>query len=98
MRDNQSRTAFRSVDEWKAALMTLPDSSFFELLRSVFGNIKTPFNKQRLMEDLFIFLSRSETRKTITAYINGQDHKLIAATALLGEPAPGGLEDSLREK
>ena len=88
-----SRKPFRSVDEWKSALMTLPDSSFFELLRSVFGNIKTPFNKQRLLEDLFILFSRDEIRRTIAAYINDQDHKLIAAVALLDEPAPEDLEN-----
>ena len=72
--------------------MTLPDNGFFELLRSVFGNIKTPFSKQRLMDDLFKLLSRDEIRKTIAAYIDEQDHKVIAAVALLNEPAPGELE------
>ena len=88
-----SRNSFRSVEEWKAALMTLPDSNFFELLRSVFGNIKTPFNKQRLLEDLGNFLSRNEIRKIIAAYIDEQDRQLIAAVALLGEPVTGDLED-----
>ena len=89
---NLSNTSFRSVDDWKAALMTLPENNFFELLRSVFGNIKTPFNKQRLLDDLFNLLSRDEIRKTIAAYIDEQDHKVIAAVAILGEPAPGDLE------
>ena len=83
---------FRSVEEWKSALMTLPDLNFFELLRSIFGNIKTPFSKQRLLEDLNNLLSREEIKKVISAYISEQDHKLIAAVALLGEPAPGILE------
>ena len=85
-------TAFRSVDDWKSALMTLPENGFFELLRSVFGNIKTPFNKQRLMDDLFTLLSRDDIRKTIAAYINEQDHKIIAALALLREPVQVELE------
>ena len=80
------------VEQWKSALMTLPDSNFFELLRSVFGNIKTPFNKQNLMNDLFIFLSRDEIRKNIAAYINEQDHKIIAAVAFLNKPVSGDLE------
>ncbi|MCL2069456.1 MAG: hypothetical protein FWH19_00535 [Treponema sp.] len=84
---------FRSVDEWKSALMILPESGFFELLRSVFGNIKTPFNKQRLLDDLFNLLTRDEIRKTIAAYIDEQDHKLIAALALLNEPSSKELAD-----
>jgi len=83
---------FRSVEEWKSALMTLPESNFFELLRSVFGNIKTPFSKQRLLDDLFILLSRNEIRNTIAAYIDEQDHKIMAAVALLNEPAPADME------
>jgi len=89
----QDKKLFRSVDEWRSALMTLPDSSFFELLRSIFGNIKTPFSKQRLLDDLFIFLSRSETRKVIAAYINEKDKKIIAAVAVLNEPVPGEMEN-----
>ncbi|MCL2374483.1 MAG: hypothetical protein FWC65_04500, partial [Treponema sp.] len=85
-------SVFRSVDFWRSALMTLPDNGFFELLRSVFGNIKTPFNKQRLMDDLFNLLSRDNIRKTVSAYIDDQDHKIIAAVALLSEPVSSDLE------
>jgi hypothetical protein len=83
---------FRSVEAWKSALMTLPDGPFFELLRSVFGNVKTPFNKQKLLEDLAVFLSREDIRKTISLYIDETDAALIAAIALLQEPLPGELE------
>ena len=84
---------FKSVDEWKSALMILPENSFFELLRSILGNIKTPFSKQRLLDDLVNLLSRDDIRKTIAAYINEQDHRVIAALAILGEPVPADLEE-----
>ncbi|MDR0312135.1 MAG: hypothetical protein LBI14_00910 [Treponema sp.] len=87
---------FRKVEEWKSALMLLPDTSFFDLLRSIFGNIKTPFNKQRLMEDLYIFLSRDDIRNTISAYIDEEDQKIIAAVSLLEDPPPEELEDFFR--
>jgi hypothetical protein len=87
---NQIR--FRSEDEWKAALLTLPDNVYFDLMRSVFGNIKTPFNKHRLMDDLVSFLSRRETQEIITAYIDETDLRIITAIVALGEPAPGDLE------
>jgi hypothetical protein len=83
---------FRTEDEWKAALLTLPDNTYFDLMRSVFGNIKTPFNKHRLMEDLASFLSRREIQEIVTAYIDEADRRVIAAIAVLGEPAPGELE------
>ncbi|MDR2785490.1 MAG: helicase-associated domain-containing protein [Treponema sp.] len=83
---------FRSQDEWKASILTLPDNACFDLLRSVFGNIKTPFNKHHLMENLTAFLSRREIQDTIGAYINGDDHRIIAAIMLLDEPDPAELE------
>ncbi|MDR3122846.1 MAG: helicase-associated domain-containing protein [Treponema sp.] len=84
--------SFRSPEDWKSALLTLPDSSYFELMRSVFGNIKTPFNKQRLVDDLGSFLSKKDIQEAIAAYIDEKDAKVIAAIAMLEEPAPGELE------
>jgi hypothetical protein len=61
-------------------------------MRSVFGNIKTPFNKLRLVEDLEAFLSRREIRETIAAYIDEIDVRVITAIVTLKEPVPGELE------
>ena len=70
----------------------MPDNSFFELLRSVFGKIKTPFKKQQLINELENFLLREDIQKTIAAYIDQTDAKIIAAVALFGEPVPGEME------
>jgi len=86
------KKVFRTVEFWKSAVMTMPDNSFFELLRSVFGKIKTPFKKQQLVNDLETFLLREDIQKTIAAYIDQNDTKVIAAIALFGEPAPKELE------
>jgi hypothetical protein len=83
---------FRPVEQWKNALVTLPDSIFFDLLRSVLGNIQSPFNKQRLLDELEGFLSRPDIQKTIAGYIDGNDHRVIAAIAVLDEPYSGELE------
>jgi hypothetical protein len=83
---------FRPVSFWQSALMTLPDQAFFELMRSVLGTIKTPFNKQRLLEDLSVFLSRPDILETMAALITVEDRRIISAVALLNEPAPGEME------
>ncbi|MDR2515805.1 MAG: helicase-associated domain-containing protein [Spirochaetaceae bacterium] len=83
---------FRSLAAWREDLLTLPDTALFELLRTVFGNIKTPFNKHRLMEELASFLSRPDVLETIALFIGGEDHKIIAAVAALENPAAGELE------
>ncbi|MDR1143945.1 MAG: helicase-associated domain-containing protein [Spirochaetaceae bacterium] len=83
---------FRSVSFWQSALVTLPDNTFFELMRSILGSIKTPFNKQNLLEDLSAFAARPEIQEAIAAYIDDHDRRIIAAIALLEEPLPGELE------
>jgi hypothetical protein len=83
---------FRPVEFWQAALMTLPNNTFFDLMRSVLGTVKTPYNKQNLIDDLSKFLIRPEIQENIDAYIDANDRKLIAAIALLAEPLPGELE------
>ena len=92
MKKTTSNGEFRSAEFWKASLMTLPDSAFFDLLRLVFGKIKTPFSKQALMGDLEKFLQRNDVQKNIAAYINHDDRRIIAALAILNEPSPGDLE------
>jgi len=81
-----NRKIFRSADFWKSAIMTMPENSFFELTRSVFGKIKTPFKKQQMISDLESFLLREDIQKTISGYIDENDTKIIAAVALFREP------------
>jgi hypothetical protein len=88
MKDN----IFRPIEFWKASIMILPDNAFFELLRSVVGKIKTPYNKQILLGDLEKFLQRDDIKKNIASYIDKNDSRIIAAVAALKEPVPGDLE------
>ncbi|MDR0663291.1 MAG: hypothetical protein LBF80_04325 [Spirochaetaceae bacterium] len=88
---DSSNTAFRSVEQWKTSLITLPDTRFFDLVRSILGNIRSPFNKQRLLDELSAFLADKDIKKTVSAYIDGDDHKVIAAIAALNEPCRGDL-------
>ncbi|MDR0706615.1 MAG: helicase-associated domain-containing protein [Treponema sp.] len=84
---------FGDIREWETALLTLPEQSFFSLVRSVFGSVKTPFSKQRLVDDLKAFLSNEENRKTLEAYIDEKDALLIASVAVLGNPTEQELAD-----
>ncbi|MHC6201956.1 hypothetical protein ACYULU_02030 [Breznakiellaceae bacterium SP9] len=84
--------AFRTVEEWKHCLMQLPDSHFYELVRSVFAPIKTPFNKQHLIAELVSFLCKKEIQHNIAAFISASDAKIITAIAALQNPEPAVLE------
>ena len=88
---NRHRYRFHSLEEWKSAIMNLP--YFFDLAQSIFGAIKTPYNKQKLMDDLLAFLSRDDIRKNISLYIDLDDKKLITAIVLLNDPSLAELEN-----
>ena len=90
--NNTKTETFRSIEFWKTSIMTLPDNAFFELVRTVFGKVQTPFNKQILAGNLEKFLLRGDIQKNIASYIGKQDIRIIAAVAFLNEPGPGDLE------
>jgi hypothetical protein len=86
------RNIFRPAAFWKSTFISMPDSSFFELMRSVFGKIKTPFNKQQLIKALESFLLRKDVQTTIAAFIDDTESKIIAAISLFEEPVLQQLE------
>ena len=79
------------IAAWKSALLTLDDVPFFDLIRGYLGDIRTPFNKQRLVDELAGFLGRRENLQTLTAYLDATDRKLIAAISSLNEPTAAEL-------
>ena len=40
------------INRWQEAISSLPDKQFFNTMRLYLGEIKTPYNKQRLTEQL----------------------------------------------
>ncbi|MCL2609344.1 MAG: helicase-associated domain-containing protein [Treponema sp.] len=80
------KTTFRTPEFWKESLVTLPDNAFFELVRTVFGRIRTPFNKQVLVDELERFLLREDIQRNVAGYIGEREIKIISAIALLDEP------------
>lgn len=81
----------RTIADWKEALIRLPDGPFFDLMRGYLGDIRTPFNKQRLVDELAAFLGRREHLEAVAAYLDETDRKLVAAVEMLGDPAAAEL-------
>jgi hypothetical protein len=77
---------FCGVDEWKSAIVTLNERSFFILINGVLGTVKSPYNKQKLVEELQSFLSRADVQETIDAFIDEEDIEIISTIAFLENP------------
>lgn len=65
------------IIKWRESFTLLPDSHFFELMRMYLGNIKTPFNKQKIVEDLGNFIRKPETKKTMISLLSENDVKIL---------------------
>ena len=74
------------VIAWREALIRLSDQHFFDLMRMYLGAIKTPFNKQRLIEELSTFLRKKENRVNIFYYLDEMDFLILSAINELPSP------------
>ncbi len=60
-------------------------------MRTYLGDIKTPFNKHRLITRLNAFLRKPETIDRLISLIDRQDARVLTAIALLCEPSVAGV-------
>ena len=66
MNTNNRKTADPKVERiirWRESLATMPDERFFEIIRIYLGEIHTPFNKDRLIEQLSSIFRKEQTKK-----------------------------------
>ncbi|MGI5088621.1 hypothetical protein [Treponema sp. OMZ 805] len=77
--------------DWKEAMLQLPERTFFLLMRLYLGEIKTPFNKQRLVESLGGFLSKPETQRTMIESLDRLDLLILTAVHTLPVTNRGSL-------
>ncbi len=66
------------IIDWRESFITLPDNHFFELIRMYLGEIHSPFNKQKLIEQLGAFLRKEENRRTIVNLLSESDILILA--------------------
>lgn len=64
---------------WRESLSVMPDHHFFEIIRMYLGEIKTPYNKQRLIEDLSAFLRKEDNKQMILKLLSKTDLELVTA-------------------
>lgn len=74
------------VVQWRECLTRLPDNLFFELIRMYLGEIKTPYNKQNLIERLGAFLHKEQVQHNILLLLSPVDCQLLSAIFYLEHP------------
>ena len=58
------------INRWSEAIASLPDKQFFNIMRLYLGEIKTPYNKQRLVSQLATFIRNPENTKSIITLLD----------------------------
>lgn len=76
----------QKVVQWRECLTRLPDNLFFELIRMYLGEIKTPYNKQNLIERLGAFLHKEQVQQNILLLLSPTDCQLLSAIFYLENP------------
>ncbi len=70
---SSQKASVAEIVQWRESVATLPDTHFFEIIRMYLGEVKTPYNKQKLIEELSSFLRREENKKVIISLLSEQD-------------------------
>ena len=64
---------------WEQSISSLSDSKFFEIVRLYLGEVETPYNKQRLIEQLAGFLKNESNSKSIISLLDEFDVEILTA-------------------
>lgn len=71
----------------------LPDKQFFNTMRLYLGEIKTPFNKQRLISQLASFIHNPENTKSIITLLDSFDVQVLTAISIIPQVTQESLID-----
>ena len=82
-----------SVQTWTNCISSLPDNRFFEIMRLYLGEIETPYNKQRLIEQLAGFIKKDANSSSMIALLDEYDIKILTTLAFI----PNATQETLIE-
>ena len=82
-----------SVETWKNCISSLADNRFFEIMRLYLGEIETPYNKQRLIDQLAGFVKNEKNSDSMLALLDEYDIKILTALAFI----PDATQETLIE-
>jgi len=73
------------IESWQEAVSSLNDNTFFNIMRLYLGDIKTPYNKQRLISQLASFIKNEKNTKAILDFLDEDDVKVLSAISIISK-------------
>ena len=83
----------QEAEAWEQSISSLSDSKFFEIVRLYLGEVETPYNKQRLIEQLAGFLKNQANSQSIISLLDEFDIEILTALWFL----PNATQETLIE-
>lgn len=85
MIENKPRLSERAkrVMLWHESFLFLEENHFFEIMKMYLGEIKTPYNKQKLIANLEGFLHKKENLVAIKSFLSDDELEIISAVVFI---------------
>lgn len=81
----------KKVLRWRESFLCLEENQFFEIMKMYLGQIKTPYNKQKLISNLEGFLHKKENLVAIKSFLSDAEIEIICAVVFI----PNATEEKL---
>lgn len=73
----------KKVLRWRESFLLLEENRFFEIMRMYLGEIKTPYNKQKLIESLSAFFRKRENLVAVKSFLTKEEIEIICAIVFI---------------
>lgn len=87
----------KEIENWQESILALPDKIFFNTMRLYLGEIKTPYNKQRLVSQLASFIKNEKNTNAILTLLDETDVKVLTAISKISNVTQKILVDFFKE-
>jgi hypothetical protein len=77
LQQTENDQKIKRIIRWRETMATLNDERFFEIMRVYIGEIHTPYNKDKLIEQLSSILRKEQNRERILSYLNDFDIEML---------------------
>ena len=76
----------QKILEWRECISRLPNDDFFNLIHYYLGEIKTPYNKHKLIEQLSGFMYKKENQEMLIKLLDENDVKILTSIKYIANP------------
>ncbi len=83
---------------WRESLTLLPDNRFFDIVRTYLGPIKTPYNKQNLVEQLSSIFRKEQNQRRIISFLSDFDFQILSLISLIPFPTQENVKDFFQNR